>query len=72
MSSRPARRPRTAGASKNAHSEEALERFLVENRDEINAKLEEARVSIAAGKVAPLESLPELLRAARRYAKTRR
>jgi len=52
--------------------EDELEEFIRTHRDEINSKLEEARKSIAAGKVAPLEPLPELLRAARRYAKSRR
>ena len=73
MNGKPSRKPRAAGAnSKAASSEDALERFLIENHDEVAVKLEEARAEIAAGKVAPLESLPKLLRDARRYAKTRR
>lgn len=51
--------------------DDALERFLVENRDEIAAKLEEAQADIVAGRVALLEPLPKLLRDARRYAKAR-
>ena len=69
MASKPARR---AAKTPPTSDEDEMEEFIRAHRDEINAKLEEARASIAAGKVAPLEPLPELLRAARRYAKTRR
>jgi hypothetical protein len=49
-----------------------LERFLVDHHDEVEAKLQQARQSIARGRVKPLESLPALLRAARRHAKAAR
>ena len=40
-----------------AVSDAEMERFLAANHDEVAAKLEEARVSIAQGKVSPLEPL---------------
>jgi hypothetical protein len=49
-----------------------LERFLVDHHDEIDAKLQKARQSIARGRVKALEPLPTLLRAARRHAKAAR
>ncbi|HEY5608498.1 MAG TPA: hypothetical protein VIM38_09195 [Alphaproteobacteria bacterium] len=63
------RAPRTPDP---ARDDDAMERFIAENRDAIDDRLQQARASLAAGKGAPLESLPELLRAARRYAKARR
>jgi hypothetical protein len=47
-----------------------IERFLAERHDEIEAKLAEARKSIARGEAVPLEPLRTLLRQARRSAKT--
>jgi hypothetical protein len=47
-----------------------IERFLAEHHDEVEAKLAEARKSIARGESAPLEPLPTLLRQARRSAKS--
>jgi hypothetical protein len=38
-------------------SDAEMERLLAANHDEVAAKLEEARVSIAEGKVSPLEPL---------------
>jgi hypothetical protein len=49
-----------------------LEGFLAERHDEVEAKLQKARRSIARGRVKLLEPLPSLLRAARRRAKTER
>jgi hypothetical protein len=49
-------------------ADDAMERFLTENHEEIAATLEQARQSIARGEVKPLESLPTLLRHARRHA----
>lgn len=48
-----------------------MEKFLRDNRVGINQKLQEARDEIARGEIAPLESLPELLKAARKFHRTR-
>jgi len=48
------------------------ERFIAGHHDEIEAKLQKARDSIARGKAKPLEPLPVLLRAARRRGKAAR
>jgi hypothetical protein len=74
MSGKPPRKPRNAAVAseKEGDSDAVLERFLIENHDAIEAKLQEARAEIADGKIAPLEPLPKLLREARRYAKARR
>lgn len=57
---RPSTAPRETG------NDVELDRYLAENHDEIEAKLDEAREEIAAGRAAPLEPLPDLLRAARK------
>jgi hypothetical protein len=44
----------------------ALEQYLVDHHDEVEAQLEEARAEIAEDKAAPLEPLTDLLRDARR------
>jgi hypothetical protein len=49
-----------------------MERFLSAHREEVAAKLDRARASIARGEAKPLEPLPELLRAARKRAKSSR
>ena len=49
-----------------------IERFLADHHDEVEAKLDEARKSIARGDATPLEPLPTLLREARRSAKAAR
>jgi hypothetical protein len=45
------------------------ERFLADHHDAVEAKLQQARASIARGEAQPLEALPDLLREARRRAK---
>ncbi len=47
-----------------------IERLLAERHDEVEAKLAEARKSIARGEAAALEPLSTLLRQARRSPKT--
>jgi hypothetical protein len=49
-----------------------IERFLADRHDEVEAKLDEARKSIARGDTTALEPLPTLLREARRSAKAAR
>jgi len=49
-----------------------LELFLVKRHDEIEAKLQLARLSIARGEAVPLEPLEVLLREARDRAKAAR
>jgi hypothetical protein len=49
-----------------------IERFLADRHDEVEAKLDEARKSIARGDATALEPLPTLLRGARRSAKAAR
>ncbi|MGH6827341.1 MAG: hypothetical protein ACREFW_00350 [Rhizomicrobium sp.] len=57
------------------HREDAsgaeMDRHLADNHDEIEAKLDEARSEIAAGKAAPLEPLADLLRQARRQPRSK-
>jgi hypothetical protein len=50
-------------------SDAEMERYLAANHDEIEAKLAEARASIARGEAAPMEPLHVLLRQARKHAK---
>ncbi len=52
-------------------TEAQTEKYLRDNRADINRKLQEARDDIARGEIAPLESLPELLKAARKFHRTR-
>ena len=52
-------------------TEAQMEKFLRDNRSSVNQKLQVARDEIARGEVAPLESLPELLKAARKFHKSR-
>jgi len=49
-----------------------IERYLADNHDRIEAKLAEARASIARGEAAPLEPLSVLLREARKQARSDR
>lgn len=49
-----------------------MERWIRDNRAEIDVLLKEAQDDIAAGRVAELEPLPILLRQAREYAKRKR
>ena len=48
-----------------------LDRYLAEHHDEVEAKLDEARGEIAAGKAAPLEPLADLLREARKQPRSK-
>ncbi len=48
-----------------------MDAYFRENRDAINAKLQEAMDDIARGDVSPMEPLSELLKAARLYHKAR-
>ena len=48
-----------------------MEKFLRDNHAGIGQKLQQARDEIARGEVAPLESLPELLKAARKFHRSR-
>jgi hypothetical protein len=71
MGAKPKTRKR---ASVSVTADEALtdaeiDRFLAREHRAIGAKLAEARKSINSGNVASLESLPKLLRAARRNTK---
>ena len=54
------------GTQDEAMSDAETERFLVDHHDEIEAKLQEARASIARGEASPIEPLHVLLRDARR------
>ena len=49
-----------------------IERFLTDRHDEVAARLDAARKSIARGDAKALEPLPTLLRGARRSAKAAR
>jgi len=49
-----------------------IERFLTDRHEEVEAKLDSARKSIARGDATALESLLTLLRGARRSAKATR
>ena len=55
-----------------AVSDTEIERFLADRHDEVAAKLDEARKSIARGDATALEPLPTLLRGARRSARPAR
>jgi hypothetical protein len=74
MSAKPMTRKRAPAPEleDEAVSDTHIERFLAEHQDEVAAKLDEARKSIARGDAAALEPLPTLLREARRAAKTAR
>ena len=61
-----------AAQSHDSAGDPELERYLVENHDDVAARLGEAWTSIARGDVAPLETLDVLLRDARRLRKARR
>jgi hypothetical protein len=53
-------------------NEAEIEHFLQRQHRGVAQKLTAARNSIASGAIRPLETLPVLLRAARKYAKTDR
>jgi hypothetical protein len=53
-------------AAADTPSDEEIERYLADHHDEIEAKLSEARRSIARGEARPMEPLSILLREARR------
>ena len=57
---------RTFASKAESAANTALEQYLADHRDEVEAQLEEARAEIAAGKAAPLEPLTDLLREVRR------
>lgn len=54
-----------------AATDDETERFLADHHQEVEAKLQNARASIARGEAAPLEPLPVILRAARKRDKAR-
>jgi len=74
MSARPTSRKRgpIINIEDEAVSDLEIERFLADRHDEVQAKLDEARKSIARGEAAALEPLPKLLREARRSPKAAR
>jgi hypothetical protein len=74
MSAKPMSRKRVpiSDIGDEAVSDTEIERFLVDRHDEVAAKLDEARKSIARGDATALEPLPTLLRGARRSVKPAR
>jgi len=66
-----AKRPETFATAHETATDAETERYLVEHHDEVEAKLDEARAEVAAGKAAPLEPLADLLRAARRQSRAK-
>ena len=74
MSTKPTSRKRAPipDTGDEAAIDSAIERFLADHHDEVEAKLDEARKSIARGDATALEPLPTLLRGARRSAKAAR
>jgi len=69
MSTKATKQTKTFGTAAEALSDAEMELFIAEHGDEIEAKLQKARASIARGDVAPLEPLEVLLRDARRRLK---
>ena len=57
---------RTFASKAESAENTALEQYLVDHHDEVEAQLEEALAEITAGKAAPLEPLTDLLRDVRR------
>jgi hypothetical protein len=74
MSAKPIARKRVPipDIADEAVTDTQIERFLTDRHDEVEAKLNEARKSIARGDATALEPLPTLLRGARRSAKADR
>jgi hypothetical protein len=66
MGTKTTKQDKTFASRDESRSDAELERFIADHHDEIEAKLQEARASIARDEVAPLEPLEVLLRDARR------